>query len=489
MQHHVLIVDPKQGFGGLIRDALQSMPGVQATLAASEAEALAALRDEDISLVIVDFSSADLDAGALIARLQQSAPNLAVIGLPQEEAQEACREIGLTLDGFLPLPFYLPDVAQLAAKILGIPLNAHDLLPDKLTEGGPSEPSSETAPAWMQDVAGAQAQLSRFFSETSARAAMLTLTSGESAICGDLSLEQMTNLLAMMGHQASGKSARGALAQYVDLPATSESHLLFSTVVRAGFTLSLVYAAEVPFGTARRDARRLSQKLFHQDSEQELPPTQGGEKPSVAGPSSSAPAQALEAFEEAVLDGMDLPSPSPEHDPSRKPARVEDPSSIGQVPYASTPDRQDREHALHRATIASSRSESAPFPPDSAEDASVVFTIVLIPRSADIRLTGSLAEAAQEAVSILCQSRSWPQKDVHLDERYLCVTLQLPADRSPTGAVQELRRATSHTLLQRLPELSSHLPSRQFWNRRYLLQPGMQVDQRKIASMMEEAYA
>lgn len=494
MASHVLVIDPERGFGGLIRDTLENLPGLQATLAESEAQALSALQDEDLSLIIVDFSSANLDASDLIGRFQKAQPDLVVIGLPQDTARNACQQAGLEIDGFLPLPFYLPDVAQLVAQMLDLPLDSQDVQPGRLAAGGAPEPGAESASIWLRDAASAQAQLNRSFGETSARAAMLTLANGDNAICGDLTQGQMANLQAMIGHQSSAKSQRGALARYVDLPDSGESHLLFSTVIRSGVALSLVYPAGVPFGTARRDARRLTQHLLHEDPERDLPSPQTEEGPGDSIPSTSPPAEALQTFEETILDGMDLPPPEPEHDHDRSiaPAGVP-PAPVGRATEVHLPTSdsgvRNEQKPTGETTQASNRSSVAQISTDPEVGATSTFTVVLIPRLAEHRLTGSLGQTALEAVSELCQSRSWLQREVQLDERYLRFTFQLPSDRSPTGAVQELRRATSRILLKRLPELATNMPTRQFWNRRYLLQPGTTVDPRRIAALMEKAYA
>jgi DNA-binding NarL/FixJ family response regulator/REP element-mobilizing transposase RayT len=494
MEHHVLVIDPERGFGGLIRDTLQNLPGLQASLAASEAEAEVVLQEKDVGLVIVDFSSADLDASDLVGRLREDSPDMAVLGLPREEALEACRAARLEIDGVLPVPFYLPDVVQLVAQVLKLPLNPHDVHPGRLAAGGPSEPGSVSAPAWLRDKESAQARLNRSFDETSARALMLTFANGEHAICGDLSQGQMADLQAMIDHQTSGKSQRGALARYVDLPESPESHLLFSTVIHSGVVLSLVYPAEVPFGTARQDARRLSQELLHHDPEHGVPSPEVAEGPSDPDRPPSPPAEALQAFEEAILDGLDLPSPKPERDrearpdPAGEPSTSVERSTVVHIP-TSDPENKDGERPTGRTRQAANRSSASQTSVDEAEETTATFTVVLIPRSAKYRLTGSLAQSALEATLEHCQARSWLAQDVQLDERYLRLTVQLPADRSPTGAVQDIRRATSRTLLQRLPELSNHLPARQFWNRRYLLQPGTTVDPNKIALLREQAYA
>lgn len=454
------MVTPSDGLGEVIRDTLQSAVSVRATLVLSADEARAVAREEDFDLAVLDFSDHARDAAQLALHLREGQPTLAMIGLPREDAQRACRGAGLELEGYLPLPFYFPNLAQIVAEVLDLSLEADELQTGRLLSKSQHARTSRTATAWLESPETARSHLNRLLGETSAHAVVLSFAEGTDLSSGRLSEAQIDNLRKLIDEHLTSRAVRGTLARYMDLPDRSGGCLLFSTVPSEDMVLSLVFDAKTPFGKARREASQLAQNLLRVDPTLAASPESKQDPSHLQDPSASLSPNALKSFEETILDGQGLPPPAP------------------------SPDRVV-------APAGRDASESSPAAPTIAEgkrQASSTYTIALAPRSAEHRLTGALAQAVSEAVSSVCLSSTWPLRDLSLDERYLLLTLELPTSRSPTSAVQELRRASSQAILERHSQLSLPGPSRQFWSPRYLLQPGNEIRRSKLDTLIREAH-
>lgn len=468
MGHRVIVVSSRQGLGEFIRDTLQNAVSLPATLVPSAETARTAAQNESFDLALVDFSDPDLDAVQLIRQLQDVQPTLAFIGLPLDEARPACKDAGLELEGYLPVPFYFPNLAQVTAQALDLPMDSEDLQTGRLVSKSQADPVAAHPPSWLQRPESARTHLNHLLQETSAHVAVLSFSEGTNLSSGGLSEAQLVDLQKLIDEHLSSKGARGALARYVDLTNRSEGYLLFSTVLREDFVLSLVFDAEIPFGTARRDANKLAKKLLDADSAHDAGAAPKPVHPPLpTGPASPSP-DALTTFEETVLDGLELPPPAPS--PLKR-------AGSGAVPEPPTPTQSDTEEP----------GLASPTAAEHKKRATAAYTIVLVPRSTDHLLTGLLAETARQAVSAVCRTRSYSLKDISLHEHYLRLTLDLPTSRSPTSVVQELRRASSHMILARHPQISPQVPSRQFWDKHYLLQRGKSVGRNRLEALLREA--
>ncbi|MGD8822869.1 MAG: transposase, partial [Anaerolineales bacterium] len=100
------------------------------------------------------------------------------------------------------------------------------------------------------------------------------------------------------------------------------------------------------------------------------------------------------------------------------------------------------------------------------------FSLVLVPRFPEHRLTGSLAEELHRWVERLCLAWDWRADRIDIEPAYVAVTLTIPPEAAPASVVSQLRDDLSQRVLDNFPELARDLPSGRFWARGFLLKAG-----------------
>lgn len=114
----VLVADPNPIFAEVIADALQRLSGVQVLVAATGPETLRRAAEAAPQLVVLDGDLPECSLAELIKALRGPAPALPVIVMPVEGAGLPA---DITLQGVLPKPFFMPDLAGLVNQLLGPP--------------------------------------------------------------------------------------------------------------------------------------------------------------------------------------------------------------------------------------------------------------------------------------------------------------------------------------------------------------------------------
>jgi DNA-binding response OmpR family regulator len=113
----LLLVDDEEGFTEVLAKRLRRR-GIEATVALSGTEALAAADGNGFDAAVVDFRMADMDGLTLLGRLKAARPGLPVIMLTGHGSGEAARQ-GLAAGAadYLVKPC---DIEELVAKIQAV---------------------------------------------------------------------------------------------------------------------------------------------------------------------------------------------------------------------------------------------------------------------------------------------------------------------------------------------------------------------------------
>jgi len=102
----------------------------------------------------------------------------------------------------------------------------------------------------------------------------------------------------------------------------------------------------------------------------------------------------------------------------------------------------------------------------------LLFSLVLVPRFPEHRLTGVLVERLRLWIHRLCLAWDWRAERIDVRPNRLAMVLRLGAEVAPAQAVQQLRASLAVRLLQTFPELRADLPSGLFWASPFLLTGG-----------------
>ncbi len=530
----ILVVDASPGFGDLIRQTLEETGRYQVTVTESAAEALEVLRQVDIRLAIVDFGLSDLSGPEAVRRFHQIRPDLEVIGIPVSDGDLEQELDALELAGVLSKPFYVPDLPAVVAQALG--LSDEEIPPPAPRRPGPiadaAPAASEPPPPWLADSDRAGEYLARLSMVSSAEAALLTRGRRLWAYTGRLEEAQLQELISMIADSWAREAARGCLARFVRLPGCKEDFMLYATRVAGDLVLGLVFGAETPFGTIRRQASSLARALSSIDpdtpltgteppvetppeeapgAEEEVPPLPADwiplRPPSAPIPQAEAgialmEQEAAEAIHEEALPltdqlaGLHFPPPDPEPQPiaaGPAAAQAEPASEAISIPKDWLPVRPRLEADLPfletitgegpTRVVEGITSVIRPLPEAEYQ---LSFTAVLIPLFPEHRLEGELARHLEQWVQRLCLAWDWRADRVQIYPECLCVTLSLLPEVAPAGAVRQLRDGLTMRILQAFPHLAEDLPSGRFWARGYLLTAGAPPSLQRIRDFIRE---
>ena len=144
----ILIADPNTPFATVVGETLRNLGAFQTELAASGPEALQLCQQAPPHLAVVDVDLPDCQPVELIQQLRALAPGLPVIFIPYSPDEVPP---GLEIQGLLTKPFFLPDLPELIAQILGPDPEAQQAPPPAAPAAKPAAtrafPSAARAPA------------------------------------------------------------------------------------------------------------------------------------------------------------------------------------------------------------------------------------------------------------------------------------------------------------------------------------------------------
>jgi CheY-like chemotaxis protein/REP element-mobilizing transposase RayT len=349
-------------------------------------------------------------------------------------------------------------------------------------------------PPWLDDVDRAAQYLTRLSLETSAVAALLTRGTDLWAYAGELTQAQVRSLTSLIAEFWDTEDPSRAIARFISLPDSDSDFMFYGTHVAGGIVLSLVFSAETPFGMIRRQAQSLARTLSEIDPSEHVPsPVPEPQDEDEEGlPEFDFESEGFQLTPDPSVFFSDLDLPSPDPDEKVEPQaeveesfeeqpKVEEPR-VTPIPSDWVPDRSQRaDHLdfLDEPSVQPAVEETLPTPatkvgggPLPKSDVDMSFSLVLVPRFPEHRLTGSLAEGLHRWVERLCLAWDWRADNIEIEPAYVAVTLTIPPEAAPSGVVSQLRDDLSQRVLEGYPELARDLPSGRFWARGFLLKAG-----------------
>ena len=118
MTADILVVTPQPEIGNLLHINLEEVGDFQITVAESCSEALIKAREIPFQLTILDSTLSDQPFAQFSKSLSSQYPNLPQLIIPPQNDPQHSSLTGLHPSGFLNVPFYMPDVAEMINNIL-----------------------------------------------------------------------------------------------------------------------------------------------------------------------------------------------------------------------------------------------------------------------------------------------------------------------------------------------------------------------------------
>lgn len=303
-----------------------------------------------------------------------------------------------------------------------------ELLPEEDEARAPMDEPGRAEEAPSDDEAARLAQialeLTQYSLESSAQATTLMYKGELIAEAGDLpgpALDQLER--AIENAWSTSPTDYNSLSRFITLPDLGE-FLLFSMVVADGMILSMIFNANTPVRTIRRQARRLSESLalVPEQPEEPEPPT------SATHPSRPTDLRAPQGLREK-------PAPSAPPAPTPRPPRPD-------TPYTS-------------------------------------YTVLWLPWNPRLEMSGDYAQALQGWIKSIAEEHAWDVESLAVETDYVQLVIQVPQKSLPDAVLHTFFDETARRTAEHFPELIDGA-GRLWANGYYVVTPPRELSEREI---------
>ncbi len=480
----LLVVTSDAAFGELVRQNLEETGRFNVSVRSNRMEAEAFLRAYSCPLVFLD---ADFEeAPSLMKSLPRihSAVKFIVVGEGRQMDLTAASNVA----GYLPKPFYLPDLFETVNAALSN-ISAEE------EQRGNNFPVPAGMP-WLADVNRAAQHLTRLTLESSAQAALIARRQELWAYAGQLPQTAARELAETVSRYWDAQSGSD-LVRFIRLESTRAEHMLYATSLGADMVLALVFDAETSFTTIRTQANRLVRSLSAsspagEEEDEGLPPDLTPiSEILVDVPPPNPPHETQAELQIGNLEydlGPTRPAPSRREASSSGPLVVADLKSLSSVNEASLEDtvvapartresRPERHWEELEATAPSPTTElvrKIVLEPVSPSAYNLTYACLLIPRLVQHHLTGDLADKLSTWLPHLCVAYGWRLEYLAIRPDYLQWIVNVPPPTPPSYVMRAVRQQTSARIFEEFPRLKKENPSGDFWAPGYLIMGGSQ---------------
>ena len=264
-------------------------------------------------------------------------------------------------------------------------------------------------------------ELTQYSLESSAQATTLTYNGELIAEAGDLPGPALDRLeRAIQNAWSTSPPDYDSLSRFITLPDLGE-FLLFSMVVADGMILSMIFNANTPVRTIRRQARRLSESLA-------LVPERPEPPVSATHPSRPTDLRAPEELR-APAAPHEQPAPAP------RPPRPD-------TPYTA-------------------------------------YTVLWLPWDPRLELSGEYAQALRGWIESVAQARAWDIDAIAVETDYVQLAIQVPQKSLPDVVIHTFFDETAQRTAEHFPELIDGA-GRLWANGYYVVTPPRELSEREI---------
>src|SRR5262245_58314539 len=118
---NILVVDPDEGFGYMLKEGLQNTGQYSATWVHTGSDALQAVIERGFDLVIIDIAVSDMPPPKLVQAIRDAKNGIKIMMIPMMGQDLPDRLKKLEINGVLPKPFFVGDLPNLIDEALGRP--------------------------------------------------------------------------------------------------------------------------------------------------------------------------------------------------------------------------------------------------------------------------------------------------------------------------------------------------------------------------------
>ncbi len=328
------------------------------------------------------------------------------------------------------------------------------------TPNAPTAPFSPPVPAGALGVTDAVAQGFRSASEAFQVEAAALFRAGRMVAFASPSAKLTMEQLAPAVAASTDVATRGSVTRFFTPPGSEIDYVLYATPVQGDLALVAFFTMDTPLGNARRSGQALVQAVVRAGAPAGHPATARQSAPAL--PRDWVPERASPELERSLLTG----SPS-----TLRAAPGRSATGFPKDWVPSGPASEDRFPFLRPSGLPPAAGMSLQLPLATG-GIPLLFSLVLIPRFPEHRLTGSLVERLRKWIHRLCLAWDWRAERVDIRPERLAIVLRLGSEVAPAQAVQQLRDGLAMRLLQTFPQLTADLPSGRFWASPFLLTSG-----------------
>lgn len=356
----------------------------------------------------------------------------------------------------------------------------------------------EEIPPWLDDNFIAGEYLTALFSEHSARGLLLLRDRNLWAWSQQFSEDQARTVTDIFLEHKTSSEPMEAIVRYITIDPQEGDVLLYAVPVLARIILVLIYDADKSFGLARRQANAVSERLARVEpseahSESPTPPQEEVEEfesplyeePMGVLPQDWIPVAPASEVGHPMLSEIEVPPPDPEPiveeileaDVPQLPSDwlPKQPTPTGHLPFL--------DEGTTPQSVQESKTEIDPSQPQATME--LPFTAIFLPRFPQHHLEEGVGELIAGWVRDLCIAWGWRLEAVETQPELLRVTLQLSPDIAPNHAFRQLAKDLSQRLLENKPELTTDLPSGQFWVKKFFITAGSDPTRAQIDAFIE----
>ena len=270
-KQRILVVDSSEAFATMLKEGLESSGPYQVITASSGTEALHVFGQNQIDLAIIDMGLEDMDGPTLVQSLRQSKPDLRIMLIPLFGQEQEDEIQALKVQGILPKPFFIGDLAGLIQEALGT-LSEKDQVAAEVAVQKPSRPQPDPPPArrsaareafTARDVNGV---LEELFQEIRAEAVIFIQGARLIAHAGNVTRKRAQEL-AGLTHESLKAADKIALFleetddHFEQCIFEGSEYSIYSVSVTPETVLSVALSARTPVGIVRYNLRRSADAL------------------------------------------------------------------------------------------------------------------------------------------------------------------------------------------------------------------------------------
>jgi CheY-like chemotaxis protein len=298
---NILVVDPDEGFGFMLKEGLQNTGQYSATWVHTGSDALQAVIERSFDLVIIDIAVSDMPPPRLVQAIRDAKNGIKIMMIPRMGQNLPDQLKRLEINGVLSKPFFVGDLPNLIDEALGRPKRRSltptptsvraEPVPTSVTAPTPPPPTHSSAPqpetytgigqAVMTPLAVVPQETIRFLRANEGeilrslndlnrevRAEAILLIAGAELIAqsGMLSRDHCQELAVLVA-QSSQSAALAAqflgerAGRFTQSLHEGGAYRLYTLTLGEGILLSLALSTNVPLGMIRHQCRQIAEQL------------------------------------------------------------------------------------------------------------------------------------------------------------------------------------------------------------------------------------